>query len=157
MNCTCLSLVVYTNGFRNCLQICSQLVGFYHVPCGIIEHQPYSLFDAAWFGAACAFSPCTLLFSFCQVITNPSTGMLNPCINSSPPSAAYMRQWTGSALVQIMACRLFDAKPLSEPMLDFVNWTLRNKLQYNFNQNTKRFIHENASENIGHFVQGEMS
>ena len=29
-----------------------------------------------------------------------------------------------------------------------VNWTLRNKLQWNFNKNTKRFIHENASENI---------
>ena len=26
-------------------------------------------------------------------------------INSSPHSAAYMRQWIGSALVQIMACR----------------------------------------------------
>ena len=44
--------------------------------------------------------------------------------NSSPPSAAYMCQWIGSALVQIMACCLFD------------------------NQNTKLFIHENASENI---------
>ena len=33
----------------------------------------------------------------------------NVCINSSPPSAAYMRQWTGSALVQVMACRLFGA------------------------------------------------
>ena len=33
------------------------------------------------------------------------------------PSAAYMRQWIGSALVQIMACRLFGAKPLSKPML----------------------------------------
>ena len=29
-----------------------------------------------------------------------------------------------------------------------VNWTLRNKLQWNFNQNTKLFIHEIASENI---------
>ena len=28
------------------------------------------------------------------------------------------------------------------------NGTLRNKLQWNFNQNTKLFIHENASENI---------
>ena len=27
-------------------------------------------------------------------------------LNSSLPSAAYMHQWTGSALVQIMACRL---------------------------------------------------
>ena len=34
--------------------------------------------------------------------------------NSSPPSAAYtdMRKWIGSALAQIMACRLFYAKPL---------------------------------------------
>ena len=30
----------------------------------------------------------------------------------------------------------------------FVNWTLRNTLQWNFNQNIKIFIHENASENI---------
>ena len=29
-----------------------------------------------------------------------------------------------------------------------VNWTLRNKLQWNFNQTTKLFIHKNASENI---------
>ena len=38
-------------------------------------------------------------------------------VNSSPPSAAYMCQWTRLALVQIMACRLSSAKPLSEPML----------------------------------------
>ena len=29
-----------------------------------------------------------------------------------------------------------------------VNWTRRNKLQWNFNQNTKFFTQENASENI---------
>ena len=40
-------------------------------------------------------------------------------INSFLPSAAYMRQWIGSALVQIMACRLFGAKPLSKKMLRF--------------------------------------
>ena len=28
------------------------------------------------------------------------------------------------------------------------NWAIRNKLQWNFNQNTKLFINENASENI---------
>ena len=39
--------------------------------------------------------------------------------NSSLPGAAYMRQWTGSALVQIMACRLFGAKPLPEPTLTY--------------------------------------
>ena len=37
----------------------------------------------------------------------------------SPPSATYIRQWTGSALDQIMACRLVGAKPLSEPMMEY--------------------------------------
>ena len=37
--------------------------------------------------------------------------------NSSHPSTAYVRQWTRSALIQIMACRLSGAKPLSKPML----------------------------------------
>ena len=37
----------------------------------------------------------------------------------SPPSAAYMRQWIGSALVQMMACRLFGTKPLSKPTLRY--------------------------------------
>ena len=40
-------------------------------------------------------------------------------INPSPPSASYMRQWIGSALVEIMACRLFGAKPLSQPTLGY--------------------------------------
>ena len=38
-------------------------------------------------------------------------------MNSSPPSATYMCQWIGSALVQIMTCCLFHTKPLSKPML----------------------------------------
>ena len=42
-----------------------------------------------------------------------------PCepVNLSPPTTAYMRQWTESALVHVMACRLFGAKPLPETML----------------------------------------
>ena len=38
-------------------------------------------------------------------------------INSSPPSAAHIHPWFRSALVQIMACHLFAAKPLSKPLL----------------------------------------
>ena len=38
--------------------------------------------------------------------------------NSLRPSNACMRRWIGSSFVQIMACRLFGAKPLSEPMLE---------------------------------------
>ena len=51
------------------------------------------------------------------VILHHQLRIWNAPINSSPPSAAYMCQWTGSALVQIMACCLFGAKPLSKPML----------------------------------------
>ena len=40
-------------------------------------------------------------------------------VTSSPPSAAYMRQWIGTALVQIMVCRLFGAKPSSKPILAY--------------------------------------
>ena len=39
--------------------------------------------------------------------------------NSSPPGVAYMRQWTLSTLVQVMARHLFGAKPLPEPMLPY--------------------------------------
>ena len=40
-------------------------------------------------------------------------------LNSLRPSDAYTRHWTGPSLVQIMACRLFGAKPLSEPMMEY--------------------------------------
>ena len=69
------------------------------------------------------------------------------CVNLSPLGAAYMCQWIEWALlVQITACRQFDTKPLFKPML--VNCTLRNILQWNFNQNKNFFNNENASENI---------
>ena len=37
--------------------------------------------------------------------------------NTNTTSAAYMRQWIGSASVQIMACRVFATKPLFAPIL----------------------------------------
>ena len=69
-------------------------------------------------------------------------------LNSSPPSAAYMRQWIRSALVQIIACRLLGANHYLNQCWVIVIWTLRNKLQWNFNLDTKLFIHEIASEII---------
>ena len=35
----------------------------------------------------------------------------------SSPSAAYIRRWNGSSLVQVISFRLFSAKPLPEPTL----------------------------------------
>ena len=47
------------------------------------------------------------------------SGTFSQRINSFLPSAAYMRKWSGSALVQVMACRLLGAKPLPELMLTY--------------------------------------
>ena len=69
-------------------------------------------------------------------------------INSSAPSAAYMRQWIGSVLVQIMARCLFGAKLLSKPMPGYCKVTIRNTLRWNFNQNIRFFTHQDASQNI---------
>ena len=69
-------------------------------------------------------------------------------INSAPPNAAYMHQWIGSALVRILVCRLFGAKPLSKPMLCYCQLVLSNKFQWIFKQNTKLFTHENVSESV---------
>ena len=71
------------------------------------------------------------------------SGLWVNMVNSSP-SGAYMRQWIGLALVEIMACCLFGHKPLCWVI---VNGTHRNKLQWNLNRNTNIFIHENAFEN----------
>ena len=64
-----------------------------------------------------------------------------PCDDISPPIAAYMRQWSVSALLQVLACRL-------NQWWLIVNWTLRSKFHWNSNQNTKLFIHKHAFENV---------
>ena len=69
-------------------------------------------------------------------------------LNSSSPSAAYMHQRIGSALVQIITCGLIRAKPLSKSMLGYCQMTLKNKLHWHFTKNTKFIIQENASETI---------
>ena len=84
------------------------------------------------------------------------------CINSSLPSAAYMRKWIGSALVQIMACRLFGAKPLPEPMLTYCKLDHGEQTLVKFESKYKPFhpwkcISKCRLRNSNHFVQGEMS
>ena len=56
--------------------------------------------------------------NICWCKNSMPRGILSPNKTiSSPPSDAYMRLWIGSALVQIMAWRLFGTKPLSQPIL----------------------------------------
>ena len=60
---------------------------------------------------------------------------------------AYMRPPSRPSLVQIIACHLFGAKPLSEPTLAYYQMDLRKIFQWNLNKNTSILIRENAFEN----------
>ena len=67
-------------------------------------------------------------------------------VNSYPTSATYMLQCIESALVEIMACRLFVVvKPSSKLLLSYCQLTLRNKLQWKFSQITNLCIRGNAT------------
>ena len=60
-----------------------------------------------------------------------------------PTATMYSRVcWSRPTLIQIMTCRLFDAKPLSEKCWLIIDWNLRNKLQWHSIENTF-FIQEN--------------
>ena len=74
-----------------------------------------------------------------------------------------MGQWTGYALVQVMACHLFGAKLLPEPILTYCQLDPKEKEQTSvkFKSKYKKFnprkcIWKCRLRNGGHFVQGEM-
>ena len=58
-------------------------------------------------------------FSITSTCFTKIWGIIWGIINSLRPSAAYMHQQSMPSLVQIMACHLDGAKPLSEPMLEY--------------------------------------
>ena len=47
---------------------------------------------------------------------------------------------TGTTLDQVMACCLFGVRPLTEPILTFLNSTLRNKFKRNMNHSSKLLL-----------------
>ena len=47
-----------------------------------------------------------------------------------------------------MACHLSGAKPLSEPMLEYISWIFGNKFQWNLGRKLYIFVQENAFENV---------
>ena len=66
----------------------------------------------------------------CKII---STSIRGQWVNSSPPRGAYMCQRTGSALVQVMACRLSSAKPSPEPILTYSQLDPSEQISLKFN------------------------
>ena len=85
----------------------------------------------------------------------------SPQLNLSLPIAGYMRQRIGSALVQIMACRLFGAKPLSKAMLSYCHLdpneqtSVKCQLKYK-NFHSRNCIWKYRLRSGGHFIEGEM-
>ena len=69
-------------------------------------------------------------------------------LNSSPCNAKYMHQWIlcQHCFRQWLVACMVPSHCLNQCFF-IVNWTLRNTLQWNSNQDTKFFIHENAFEN----------
>ena len=70
-----------------------------------------------------------------------------------------MRRQSGSALVQTMACRLFGAKPFSEPVLRYCQldrWEQSSvKLISKYSTfHSRNFTWKYHLRNVGHFVQG---
>ena len=57
--------------------------------------------------------------------TSQNVGQLLLWAISNSSGDAHMRQDTRSSLVQILACRMYGVKPLSELTLFFVDWNLR--------------------------------
>ena len=109
------------------------------------------IYTDGFYSLAFGRSGCDLKMYFSILFSSDLFMMKCPEINSSHPNAAYMPQWIGSALVKIMACSVAAYSAPSHYLNQccvIVNWTLRNKLQWNSNQNIKLFIHENAFENI---------
>ena len=75
----------------------------------------------------------------------------------SPPSAAYMPQWTGSSMFQVKACRLFSTKPLPEPILAECQLDSLEQISVIFKSEFYHFLSINAFQNVvcqngGHFV-----
>ena len=64
------------------------------------------------------------------------------------PSDAYMHQSVQHTLVQIMACRLFGAKPLSRPMLPYCQLDPKEHISVIFYVKFKVFIQGNALKNV---------
>ena len=70
--------------------------------------------------------------------------MCNNYFKSFPPSAAYVRHRIESSLFKWWLVAYTAPRHYQNQCCDILNWTLKYKLQWNFNS-----IQENVSENIG--------
>ena len=69
-------------------------------------------------------------------------------LNSLRPSDAYMHRLTNHHWFRQWLVAWTAPSHSLNQCWNIVNWTLRNKLQWNFNRNSYIFIQENALENV---------
>ena len=74
------------------------------------------------------------------------------CVNSLKPGDASMWQRTRPQSVQPMACRLFGAKPLSEPMLSYCQFP-----PWEQHFHSRKCISKRRLQYCGHFVSASMA
>ena len=100
----------------------------------------------------------SLIFAFaCTTDVTTTPKMSNSSCDSYPPGAAYMRQWIGLALVQIMACRLFGPETLSKNQWQFiVHWILKTNFRELLIErlNSRKCFWKCRVRNGGHLSRG---
>ena len=124
------------------------------------------------------YTTCMCLFCLCIFVPNKAiwssiyrihvtTSVDNDCIhsqnliNSLKPSDAYMRHQPRSSLVQILACRVIGAKPLSEPILYYCQLDPKEQTSVKLYSNLRHFHSGKRTwkcrvGNVGHFVSAAM-
>ena len=105
---------------------------------------------------------CQKLWSHMSSTEGVGVGCQALTVNSSLPNDPYMPLWIGSALVQIMTCCLFCAKPLSKPILGYCQLDPQEQHSVKFETKYKTFHARKCTwkcrlRNVSHLVQGEMS
>ena len=97
---------------------------------------------------------------YMDVITHACLNVME--VNSSPASTTCMPQIPGLALVQIIACRLFGAKLLPEPLLTYCQPDPKEQTSVKIESkyltfHSWKYIWQWSLRNGDHFAQGDMS
>ena len=130
--------------------------GFHVIIMTSLSHDYILTPQVARFGVAWATSLTSLKAKIVKhvncdesIITQWSENtVLHLFINSSAPSDVYMRRWIRSALVRLMAWRLFGAKLLPEPTLSYCQLNSWDKISVIFKSEFYHFHQENSFESI---------
>ena len=127
-----------------------------HVPWCMLGSLTSDFLWSRWRGKRYRHSACAthnlayLLRGHCyrHVIVASHWTMITTLLNSLKRSDTYMRHWNKPSLVQIIACRLFGAKPLPEPLLFYCKLDPKYDIRRNFNRKFTFKMATNSSASL---------